>query len=323
MKYLNESHLMNLGIDWKDLISVIKDAVISIDKGDFAQPIKPYLRFKDQSNRIIAMPAYIGGETDAAGIKWIASFPKNHQVNKKRAHSVVILNDTETGEPKSIINTPLLSSLRTAAVTGVVLDTYLQKMKDADKKLVIGIIGFGPIGQQHLSLITQLYEDRIEKVILFDIAGIDHSKIEEKIAPKVEIAQNWEELFDKSDALITCTVSSKGYINAEPQKGRLYLNVSLRDFDPVFKNYVDTMIVDDWKEVCRENTDIENMHLQQGLQEEDTITIQNAVFHDKLNNVEDKVVMFNPMGLGVFDIAVGNYFYNRSMARNEGVVLTD
>lgn len=45
------------------------------------------------------MPAFVGGEINASGIKWIASFPDNIHKGKKRANCVVILNSVQTGEP--------------------------------------------------------------------------------------------------------------------------------------------------------------------------------------------------------------------------------
>lgn len=59
--------------------------MVCLANNEFAQPIKPYLRYNNLKNRIIAMPAYAGGECDMAGIKWIASYPDNiNQIG--RAH---------------------------------------------------------------------------------------------------------------------------------------------------------------------------------------------------------------------------------------------
>src|SRR5688572_18759407 len=114
MIYLNENHIKAIGINWSEIIETIRDAVIAMSHGDFAQPIKPYLRYKDPVNRIIAMPAYVGGKSSSSGIKWIASFPNNLARSLPRAHSVTILNRVDTGVPFSIINTPIISAIRTA-----------------------------------------------------------------------------------------------------------------------------------------------------------------------------------------------------------------
>ncbi len=78
------------------------------------------------------------------------------------------------------------------------------------------------------------------------------------------------------------------------------------------------MIVDDWNEVCRENTDIENMHKQMGLQEEDTVTLTELVSDRLLSKINsDDVVMFNPMGMAVFDVAVAAYYYQLALDQKQ------
>jgi ornithine cyclodeaminase/alanine dehydrogenase-like protein (mu-crystallin family) len=162
MLYLNEKYLREVGINWEQLVDVIERTVRCLGDKDFVQPIKPYLRYRDLKNRVIAMPAFIGGDFDMAGIKWIASFPDNIHKGIPRAHSVVILNKAETGEPVAIINTALLSILRTAAVTGLMI-RYFDKVRPLNN-VNLGIIGWGPIGQNHLRMVMDLFGDKITKI---------------------------------------------------------------------------------------------------------------------------------------------------------------
>lgn len=79
MLYLNTTNLEQMNLPWALCMDTIRSAVQVMAAHEFSQPIKPYLLFdKDPSSRIIAMPAYVGGEIGMAGIKWIASFPGNH-----------------------------------------------------------------------------------------------------------------------------------------------------------------------------------------------------------------------------------------------------
>src|SRR5882762_3468234 len=150
MIYLDDNDVKGITINWNKTIDEIENAVKVLYRGDFSQPLKPYLRFKDPKNRIISMPAYIGGQFNVAGLKWISSFPDNLARGIPRAHSVVVLNNAETGEPVGIINTARLSSIRTASVTGLVIRSFL--MVRRRQPIKVGIIGFGPIGQYHLNM---------------------------------------------------------------------------------------------------------------------------------------------------------------------------
>jgi 2,3-diaminopropionate biosynthesis protein SbnB len=322
MLYLNTKDLQSIGINWHKTISVIEDAVKCLATNDFAQPVKPYLRYRDLTNRIIAMPAFCGGDVNVAGIKWIASFPKNIQQGVQRAHSVTILNEADNGKPMAVFNTAYVSGIRTASVTGLVIKKYEEVKPLANVN--VGIIGFGPIGQLHLEMVTAVLGDKIAKVFLYDIGGVKTEYIPAAIQDRVEIVDTYEAAYDDADVFITCTVSSGGYIDRKPKEGALLLNVSLRDFKPEILDYTKAIIVDDWEEVCRENTDIELMHKERGLQEEDTKSIVDVVCKEAFKGFgSDEAVIFNPMGMAVFDVAVARYYYEYAMENNVGTLLED
>lgn len=322
MLYLNTQDIEQIGIDWKQTIAYIEQAVHSLREQDYAQPIKPYLRFRDPANRIIAMPSFVGGDINAAGIKWISSFPKNPQRGIQRAHSVTILNDSETGKPFAFINTALVSGIRTASVSGLVIQKF-EKTKNRHH-LTVGIVGFGPIGRLHLQMVHSLLGDRIDRLYLYDIKGIQDEFIPEGLKEKTVIAKSWEEAYLTSDVFITCTVSNEGYIDKKPKDGALLLNVSLRDFKPSVLDYTKAIYVDDWEEVCRENTDIEKMHLERGLQKEETKSIVDIVcFDDFSKHQTNEAVLFNPMGMAIFDLATAVYYYRKASDQGIGMTLPE
>ena len=82
------------------------------------------------------------------------------------------------------------------------------------------------------------------------------------------------------------------------------------------------IIVDDWEEVCREKTDIEMMHLNNGLNKSDTKSISDVVCNNCLSDYsEDDVIMFNPMGMAVFDISTGKYYLDIAEKAGIGLIL--
>ncbi|MBB6274138.1 ornithine cyclodeaminase [Pedobacter cryoconitis] len=323
MLYLNANNIKEIGFNWEQLTTVIKGAVEQLHVNNYSQPIKPYLRYGDPKNRIIAMPAYIGGDNPWAGIKWIASFPDNIYKEKLRAHSVTILNEHDSGIPRCIINTATISAVRTAAVSGLMVKEFI-KTRHSDQKLRIGINGFGPIGQMHLDMILAILGDSVDQVLIHDINPVDQTRISGAAYKNVIIAGSWEECYTHADIFMTCTVSAAPYISIAPKKGSLQLNVSLRDYNADMKDYMDIIVVDNWEEVNRQNTDIENMHKLKGLQESDTFSIADIVGKGILDERSaTDVVMFNPMGMAIFDIAVAGYYYQEAMLESVGSEMPD
>ncbi len=318
MIYLNEKNINEIGVDWNDIVTTIEEATKCLANKDFAQPIKPYLRYRDLKNRIIAMPSFVGGNINKSGIKWIASFPDNVKNNIPRAHSVVVLNNADTGVPEAIINTAKLSILRTAGVTGAIIRAYnnIKPLKDFN----VGIIGWGPIGQHHFKMVTDLLGDKISKIFLYDLKPIDINSIDSKYKEKVQVVHCWQDAYKDTDIFMTCTVSKEPYIDIKPKKGSLHLNVSLRDYKTdIYEHVKGNIIVDDWEEVCREKTDIEMLHFEKGLEKEDTKSIVDVLCNNCLKNYsEDDVIMFNPMGMATFDIALANYYLNKAIKFNVG-----
>jgi len=321
MLYLNKQHIEKIGIDWPVLIDLVCDASARIRRCDYIQPIKSYLRYGDRKNRIIAMPAYIGGKDALAGIKWISSFPANIERNQPRANSVTILNDAGTGVVKAIIGTSFVSEIRTATVSGTIIRKYIGSR--TKEKYIIGIIGFGPIGRIHLRMMEALFPEKIAKVLLYDLKKIEPTYLEGSFSSNISICGSWEECYNDADIFLTCTVSDKPYINRAPKAGSLQMNVSLRDFECGMRKYMDLIIVDDWDEVCRENTDIYNMH-REGLEKKDTVSIGEVLAGDGLDLMDgNRTVMFNPMGMAVFDVAVGGYYYDQARCQGVGTFLPE
>jgi ornithine cyclodeaminase len=320
MLYLNEKDLLKIGMNWNETIDIIEKAVHCLKNKDFVQPIKPYLRYRNLTNRIIALLAFVGGDINLAGIKWIASFPDNISRGLPRAHSVLVLNHADTGVPLSIINTALLSIVRTASVSGLMIRHFLKARPM--NKINLAIMGWGPIGRHHYKMCTETLRDKIANIYLYDIREINQDTITGLYKDKTIITKNWQDAYRDTDIFITCTVSKASYIDEKPKPGSLQLNCSLRDYKVDILNHTKAIIVDDWVEVCREKTDIEMMYKERGLKEEDTKSIVDVVCNNCLEDYsKNESIMFNPMGMAVFDIATGRYYLDKAKKMGIGLEL--
>ncbi|WAT02016.1 tyramine oxidase subunit B [Rouxiella chamberiensis] len=92
--------------------------------------------------RLMAMPAYLGGNFCTAGVKWYGSNIANRQKGLPRSILMFTLNDADTGAPLAHMSANLLSAYRTGAVPGVGARHLARK----DSK-VIGLLGPGVMGK--------------------------------------------------------------------------------------------------------------------------------------------------------------------------------
>jgi 2,3-diaminopropionate biosynthesis protein SbnB len=318
MLYLGEKELETIGCPWDRAIDAIADTIDCMRNHDYAQPVKPFLRYRDELNRIIAMPAFVGGPFDVAGIKWIASFPHNVARQLPRAHSVTVLNDSHTGVPTTVICTALLSIWRTAAVSGYVLKNYLRTRR-FPRGLRVGICGDGPIGRAQQEVFAAVLGSQLAELRVFDVRPAEADPRPPRV--RSERVTRWEDAYDDADVFATCTSSTKRYIDRAPKPGSLHLNVSLRDYKScTFEYFAGGLVVDDWTEVCREDTDIEMFAREKGLAERDVATL--VEFRERCCGYpSDQPLMFNPMGLAVFDISTAAWVRQKAIEGNMGVSL--
>ncbi|ASR38306.1 2,3-diaminopropionate biosynthesis protein SbnB [Prauserella marina] len=321
--YLTRSDIAALGGDHSELyVTALRSALIEHAAGKTVQPLKPYLRVGDKghiADRIIAMPAHVG-DPGISGLKWIGSKHDNPSAGRERASGLIVLNDPETNFPVSIMEAGLISAWRTAAVTCLAAK-HLGRQGFTD----VAIVGCGLIGRTQLTALLQQFP-RISTVHLYDLNPEAARATAEQVGTgaEIRIAASAEKAVMAGDVVVTCTVTDKPYLPFSwLDRGTLVCNVSIMDVHKeVFLN-ADKVVVDDWEQSNRERKIINQLVVEGRFSRER--------LHAELGEVltgakpgrenDDEIILLNPMGMAVEDIACAAELYARATAAGAGTWL--
>jgi N-[(2S)-2-amino-2-carboxyethyl]-L-glutamate dehydrogenase len=327
--YLNRGDIAQLGGSTAELyMEALQQAFLKHAQGKVVQPLKPYLRVENGSghiaDRIIAMPAYIGGEEPIAGIKWVGSKHDNPaRYGWERASALIILNDPDTNYPLAVMEGGLISSMRTAAVTALAA-RYLAR----EHFHALSCIGCGFIAHMHLCVLLEQFPD-ITSVSLFDLnpsaAGALIAELQPRF-PTVEFhpAASAEEAVSHGGVVVTCTVTAQPYLQfAWLQKGAFLSNISLMDVHKDVFLQVDKVVVDDWEQCNREKKMLNQLVLEG--------RFSRAQLHAELGEIvsgqrsgretSEEIILLNPIGIALEDIACAQSIYRRALANQVGTWL--
>jgi ornithine cyclodeaminase len=309
-------------------IDAVTEALLLHARHDVVQPLKPYLRWRTNghiADRIIAMPAYLGGVRPVAGIKWIGSKHDNPpRLGLERASALIVLNDPETHYPVAIMEGGLISANRTAALTTIAIDRLARPGFSS-----LSCIGCGPIGSTHVVMALDQFP-QITTVYLFDLDSDAAYSLRTKLLalrPRVEVlvAAGPREAVQSGDVIVTCTVASEPWVSFEwLRPGALLCNVSIMDAGKDVFLGADKVIVDDWDQCNREGKILHQL-TQEGV-------FSRKDLHAELSEVvagmrpgreaDSEIIVLNPMGMALLDIACATAIYERALEAGKGTWLS-
>lgn len=165
--YLSEPDMIKAGVkDMPACIDCMEELLTTLAAGDYVMggvnhnshgcmvtfpdnPAFPGMPKNGEDRRFMAMPAYLGGRWQRAGMKWYGSNVENKAKGLPRSILMMMLNDKDTGAPLALMSANLVSAYRTGGVPGVGA-RYLAR-KDAR---VCGLVGPGVMGKTSAAAFT-------------------------------------------------------------------------------------------------------------------------------------------------------------------------
>ena len=125
----------------------MRSALAARARGEVFQPLRSILKPAGAAGLMALMPSYQPGV--GYGLKAINVTPGNPAIGLDTHQGVVLLSNTETGQPLAVLNASAVNEIRTAAVSAVA--TGLLAVPGAD---VLAIVGTGVQARSHLMAIA-------------------------------------------------------------------------------------------------------------------------------------------------------------------------
>ena len=359
--YLSEPDMIKAGVkDMDSCVEAMEDLLLTLNKGDYVMggknhnshgcmvtfpddPQFPGMPKNADDRRFTAMPAYLGGRYQMAGMKWYGSNIENKEKGLPRSILMMMLNDKDTGAPLALMSANLLSSYRTGGIPGVGAK-YLAR-KDAK---TVAIIGPGVMGKTSLSAFVSVRP------------GIDTVKIKgrgkrsldsfvkfvKEECPQIkniEICDTIEDAVRDSDIIsFTTTVGNKEsefpYIDESwVKKGALISMPSAARFEEDFLVKRCKKVVDNYKlyEAWEEEypypsydqlqiigTKFTDLKYEGKIKREDIVDIADIITGKCAGREnDDEIIIYSVGGMPVEDIAWGGTVYRNALKNGIGVEL--
>ena len=305
------------------VLEAVRKAYEMHSLGASSLPHSSFLRFPDSDrDRIICLPAYLGGEYQLAGVKWIASMPDNVARGMERASAVIILNDRVTGRPRAIVEGSIVSKHRTAASAALASQVLAPGEPEA-----IGFIGCGPINTAIAQYLTTVWP-KVNRLMAFDLDParaelFGEGLLAQRSGAEFKVGASLEEVLSKCPMVAFGTTAIAPYVEdlETCPAGATILHVSLRDLKAgvILSNH---NIVDDLDHVNRAATSIHLASEQEGHTDFVHSSLGEILLgHAKLPQRDDRKIIFSPFGLGVLDLAVADLVQNSLADDSHGTLV--
>jgi ornithine cyclodeaminase/alanine dehydrogenase len=148
----------------QDAIEAVEGAFRQQALGNLIMPLRTAIRIPEHNGLHLGMPAYIGGESDALGLKVVTVYPDNPaEHGLPTTIGTLLLNDPRTGAPLAIMDAGFLTAMRTGAVSGVATKCLARQ-----EASVVGVFGAGVQARTQLMAVCAVRS--VARALVLDVS---------------------------------------------------------------------------------------------------------------------------------------------------------
>jgi 2,3-diaminopropionate biosynthesis protein SbnB len=312
------------GLEMQQVIDAVEHAYVLHEQGQCIEPEAPLIQWAGpQGKRILAHPAWVGGDVGMAGIKWIPSNPANpRRLGMPRASAIIILNDDTTGYPLAVMDGTVISAARTGAATAVGA-RYLART-DSRKA---SIIGAGPISRTQI-MALQVVLPALSEVNIYDIDRRRAEAVAAEMRALYQgivfiVAPTAEASVRNADIVVTVTSGvslEHAYLEAGWLKeGVLVSTVAANDARMEVVEQADKLVMTNLEELDNPIW-LAGLAVARGVRSrEEFVTLGSIITGQNPGRENDRErIFFNPGGMGIEDVAAATRVYRNALERGVG-----
>ncbi|MFQ6014704.1 MAG: ornithine cyclodeaminase [Anaerolineae bacterium] len=325
--YLTQADVKATDLDMATVLEIIEDVFRLHADGRVILPHKIVLDLGERERgRINAMPAYVGGDVDVCGIKWIAGFPQNPlKHGLPRGIGLLALNDSWKGVPLAIMDATFISAMRTGAVTGVGARYLARPESETMAMIGAGVQARTQLEALHLAL-PQLREVRVYD-IRPEAAEAYAEEMSQVLDLVIEVVNIPQKAVEGADVIVTATMADEPIVKeAWVKEGSFFAHVGSyqeEEYEVVLNS--DKIVVDEWEHVRHRGTPIlARMYDDGHLSEADIYANLGEVVAGQKPGRESEAerIFFAPIGMGSEDVAVAYGVYRLALEKGLGTKLS-
>lgn len=338
--YLSRREVVQVCADI-DIVDVIQEAFALHGSGQTVLPDEAYLGWTTELGdtvRSLSLPGYVGGSLNSAGTKIINGNIANPSRGLPRASGLTMIYDSASVRVNCVMESAYISSMRTAGVTA--LSARLFKGREIER---IALIGAGVLAQAHIELLAKTLP-HLRIIRIYDLSTERVAALKAAVDPVLqEHGIEWQEAASAEEAIrstqliVPVTTTTTGYIKYDwLQPGAILVNISLDDALPEVVLRADRVIVDDWKLVKDDPRRLIGRMYRAGQIIGPDESVANVKENQRCIDAQmgdvvisgkgkrshlDDIILVNPFGLAIEDVALATYVYRKALQLGIGVWL--
>jgi ornithine cyclodeaminase/alanine dehydrogenase len=307
----------------EECLTAVEKAFVALARGEADMPQRAVIRIPEHKGLFLGMPAHIGGEVGALGLKVVTVYPENPAKHDlPTILGTLLLCDPATGQVVAIMDAGYLTAVRTGAASGVA--TKALARADA---ATCTVLGAGVQARQQLIAVHAVRP--LTSALVLDVVPEAREAfardLGEQLGIEIRPTEDVRAAIESADIVVTATSSHDPIFDGDWLRPGTHVNnigshsPDARELDTT--TVVRSKFVADLREANLAEAGDILIPIREGAVTEDHI-------HASLGEIltgakpgresDDEITVFKSCGLAVQDVATARAVFDAARARGIG-----